>query len=85
METLAAGGETAVALSPHMEMYLKAVLVLEEREGVVRSKDLADELLEGILRELVEIHVTGTLAKPRFRTIPLRSLDAILKKLLRPE
>jgi DtxR family Mn-dependent transcriptional regulator len=27
-----------------MEMYLKAVLVLEEREGVVRAKDLADEL-----------------------------------------
>jgi DtxR family Mn-dependent transcriptional regulator len=27
-----------------MEMYLKAILVLEEREDVVRAKDLADEL-----------------------------------------
>lgn len=33
-----------MALSPHMEMYLKAVLVLEEREGVVRAKALANEL-----------------------------------------
>lgn len=33
-----------MSLSPHMEMYLKAVLVLEEREGEVRAKDLAREL-----------------------------------------
>lgn len=33
-----------MALSPHMEMYLKTVLVLEERNEVVRSKDIAAEL-----------------------------------------
>ncbi|HUS48217.1 MAG TPA: hypothetical protein VNA25_16045 [Phycisphaerae bacterium] len=61
-------------------------LIFLSRPGLLpRLDNLADELLEGILRELVEIHVTGTLDKPRFRTIPLRSLDAIIQKLLRPE
>jgi hypothetical protein len=42
------------------------------------------ELLEGIARELAEIHVDGTLAKPRMRTVPLRSLDRLLRDLLNP-
>jgi hypothetical protein len=42
------------------------------------------ELLEGIAREVAEIHVDGTLAKPRMRTMPLRSLDRLLRELLNP-
>ena len=33
-----------MSLSPHMEMYLKALLVLEDRLELVRAKDLAAEL-----------------------------------------
>ena len=54
-----------MALSPHMEMYLKAVLVLEERLDTVRAKDLAKEL------ELSRPSVTkavGTLAKLGYLT-----------------
>ncbi len=42
------------------------------------------ELLEGIARELMEIHVDGTLAKPRMRTMPLRSLDRMLRDMMNP-
>lgn len=43
-----------------------------------------DELLEGILRELVEIRVTGTLSKPRMQTLPFRSIERALRELLGP-
>ncbi len=43
-----------------------------------------DTLFHGILREIAEIRVTGTLAKPRTRTVSLRSLDAAIRKLLNP-
>ena len=49
-----------MSLSPHMEMYLKALLVLEERQGLVRAMDLATEL--GLSRPSVTKAVT-TLAK----------------------
>jgi hypothetical protein len=56
------------------------------RPGIVpRMDNLANELAGVVLRELAEIQVTGTLKNPRFRTIPLRSVDAIVKKLTRPE
>jgi len=42
------------------------------------------ELLEGFARELAEIHIDGTLAKPRMRTMPLRSLDRLIRDLLNP-
>ncbi len=42
------------------------------------------ELLEGIARELAEIRVTGTVAKPRMKTLPLRSLDRLLRDLMNP-
>jgi DtxR family Mn-dependent transcriptional regulator len=48
-----------------MEMYLKAVLVLEERKEVVRAKDLAEEL--GLSRPSVTKAVT-TLAKLGYLT-----------------
>ncbi|MHC4986741.1 MAG: hypothetical protein ACYTFO_11375, partial [Planctomycetota bacterium] len=43
------------------------------------------ELLEGIFRELMEIQVTGTLGEPVTRTVPLRSVDAALRRLMNPE
>jgi len=42
------------------------------------------ELLEGIAREVAEIHVGGTLQKPKMRTVPLRGLDGILRDMLNP-
>ena len=42
------------------------------------------ELLEGIARELAEIQVTGTLTKPRMKTLPLRSLDRLLRDIMNP-
>ena len=42
------------------------------------------ELLEGIAREVAEVHVTGTVQKPRIRTLPLRNLDRLLHDLLNP-
>jgi hypothetical protein len=42
------------------------------------------ELLEGIAREVAEIHVDGTLAKPRMRTVPLGSLDRLVRDMLNP-
>lgn len=56
------------------------------RPGILpRLGSLGDEFVEGIMRELVEIQVTGTLKKPRFRSVPLRSLESILQKLVRPD
>ena len=43
------------------------------------------EFLEGIASQLVTIRVTGTLAKPKVRTVPLRNLDATLQELYNPE
>jgi len=42
------------------------------------------ELLEGIAREVAEIQVSGTLQKPRMRTVPLRRFDRLLRDLLNP-
>ena len=42
------------------------------------------ELLEGIAREVAQIHVAGTLQKPRMRTVPLRRLDRLLRDMLNP-
>ncbi len=43
-----------------------------------------EELLGGILREIVEIQVTGTLSKPRMRAVPLRTLEDAVRRLLNP-
>jgi hypothetical protein len=42
------------------------------------------ELLEGIAREVAQVHVSGTLKKPKMRTVPLRRLDQLLRDLLNP-
>jgi len=50
---------------------------------VPRLSGLRD-LLGGLLRQIVEIEVVGTVAKPRTRTVPLRSLDDIVRTLTNP-
>ena len=42
------------------------------------------ELLDGIAREVAQIHVGGTVRKPRMRTVPLRSLDRLVRDLMNP-
>jgi hypothetical protein len=49
-----------------------------------RIEDLATEVIRSFSRELVEIRVKGTLRKPKMDTVPLRSLDTILRRLLEP-
>ena len=43
-----------------------------------------DELVEHVVREIVEIQVTGTLSNPVTRTVPLRGLEDVVNRLLRP-
>ena len=43
------------------------------------------ELVQGILGEIAEIKLTGTLEKPEIEPVPLRSLQDIIKILTRPE
>ena len=43
------------------------------------------EFLQGISSQLMTVRVTGTLAKPKVRTVPLRNLDATLRELYNPE
>ena len=49
-----------------------------------RLSGVPDELLTGIIRQIAEIQVTGTLTKPKTRTVTLRSLDQALRRLLSP-
>lgn len=49
-----------------------------------RLAGLGEELLTGILREIMEIEVRGTLTKPETRTKTLGSLEAAIRKLLSP-
>jgi len=51
---------------------------------IPRLSKLAEELQGHLVRELAEIHVTGTLTKPKWRTVPLRSLNAAVRQLLSP-
>jgi hypothetical protein len=49
-----------------------------------RLNQLAEELLQGIVRELVQWRLTGTVRKPRTRAVPLRTLEEILRRILEP-
>jgi len=52
--------------------------------GEVPSLLALDELLEHVVREIVEIQVTGTLSAPDMHTVPLRGVDDVITRLLRP-
>ena len=54
------------------------------RAGLLRI-DQAGPILRGIVRELMEVQVTGTLDRPQMRPVPWTSADAILQKLMHPE
>jgi len=43
-----------------------------------------DQLVSGIIRELVEVKVTGRISRPQFRTVPLRGLEAAIRRLSTP-
>jgi len=43
------------------------------------------EVLRGIMGQLMTVRVTGTIARPKTRTVPLRNLDATLRELTNPE
>jgi hypothetical protein len=81
------GQGMSIVGSGTMDLKTEALkLTFLSRPGLVpRMDNLADEMIGGILRELVEIQVTGTLKKPRFRSVPLRGVDNIVRKLLNPE
>jgi hypothetical protein len=42
------------------------------------------DLLEDVQREVAHIQVDGTLSKPRMRTVPLQSLDRLIREMLNP-
>ncbi len=43
-----------------------------------------DKIIQGLAREIMEIHVTGTLQKPRTKAQSLRSLDEAIRRLVNP-
>ena len=49
-----------------------------------RIRSLADELFEGLAREIAEIRVTGTARNPITKTVALPSLEDAVRRLVRP-
>ncbi len=62
-----------------------ALTFLRGPAGALPRIEGLDELLQGILGEIVEVRVTGTLDRPRVETVPLRSVKRIIDTILRPE
>lgn len=52
---------------------------------IPRLRSLADELVTLIHKELMEIEVTGKIDHPVTRTVPLRSVDAFIRRVMQPE
>ena len=63
---------------------LKLYFPIDPLGELPRLSGLADELLTGILRQLSEVEVTGTLARPKTRTRTLGSLEDAIRKLMAP-
>ncbi|MCD4823192.1 MAG: hypothetical protein K8S55_10725, partial [Phycisphaerae bacterium] len=49
-----------------------------------RLSELADDILNALGKELMEIRVTGTLKKPKMETRSLRSIERIIRRLAAP-
>ena len=47
-----------------------------------RMKNISDEILRAILKEIVEIKVTGTVKKPKMETLNLRSIRMLMDRLI---
>lgn len=50
-----------------------------------RLSKLSEDLLGGLLRQMVQIEVSGTVAQPRVRTVSLDSLQKIIRTLTTPQ
>ena len=50
-----------------------------------RLRSLADELVKIITKELMEIEITGTPEHPITRTVPLRSVESFIRRIMQPE
>jgi hypothetical protein len=82
------GGKTASILGSgrmHLGSRKLAVTLLRGKSGVLPGLEGLEELLRGVLREIVEVRLTGTIDRPQVKTVPLRSVRAVLDTLLRPE
>jgi hypothetical protein len=69
----------------HLGSRKLAVTLLRGKSGVLPGLEGLEELLRGVLREIVEVRLTGTIDRPQVKTVPLRSVRAVLDTLLRPE
>ena len=47
-----------------------------------RLQNVSDEILRALLKEIVEIRVTGTMKKPKMETINLRSVRELMERLI---
>ncbi|MCE5280278.1 MAG: hypothetical protein ABFD92_04815 [Planctomycetaceae bacterium] len=47
--------------------------------------EFLDGFFKGMMREVGEIDIDGTLDRPEIKTVPMRSLDTFIKQLLRPD
>ena len=54
------------------------------RPGKLPRIDSLSELLDNLARELNEVRVSGTLAKPAFRNVPLGSIEDTIRRLTNP-
>jgi hypothetical protein len=77
-EALAMSGEGTIHL-PTKELDLRLIAVSPHDWARL---PVMSEMLEGMARELVEVHVTGTLGDPRVAAKPLRNVEAGLEALL---
>ena len=53
-------------------------------KSVPPALSLMMEMLRAASKELMEIHVTGTLRQPRINTVPMKDLDNLFKEMLTP-
>jgi len=49
-----------------------------------RLDEITEDILEALSRSLVEVHVTGTLKKPKMDSVPLSPLATIIRRLVEP-
>jgi hypothetical protein len=81
------GAATSIVGSGSMDMRtdaLKLVFLANPAGKLPGLGELTHDLLRGLMRQIVEIHVSGTVARPVTRTVPLRSLDELIQRITSP-
>jgi len=63
---------------------LKLYFLVDPLGELPRLSGLPDEVFTGILRQISEVEITGTLSNPRTRTRALGSLEDAIRKLISP-